>query len=208
MLCLVAALLCVSSAWGLRTLSTARPSVTLLRMGRIARPEGREGRLVGAEGDSASDDEEQDMVTLPFDGLVGKDKGLFNKALDVMDPIDAAYAALPGEEGSQERKDAMDALIKSRVDALKSSGALEDTRQMEQNPLANVPKWKIALSTLAVCRPFEDASDLALTFILSNSLTVAFAFYVLGINGVFRPLLTWFVETDFAGSNVGSLLKL
>ena len=104
MLCLVAALLCVSSAWGFRTLSTARPSVTLLRMGRIARPEGREGRLVGAEGDSASDDEEQDMVTLPFDGLVGKDKGLFNKALDVMDPIDAAYAALPGEEGSQERK--------------------------------------------------------------------------------------------------------
>jgi hypothetical protein len=181
-------------------------------MARIARPEGRDGRLIGAEGDSASDDgkEEEDMITLPFDGLVGKGKGLFNKELDVMDPIDAAYAALPGEEGSQERKDALEALIKSRIEALKTDEMLGgEPRQFEQNPIADVPKWKVALSTLAVCRPFEDGTDLALTYILSNSLTFAFAVYVLGINGITRPLLNWFIETDFAGSGgVSSLLKL
>ena len=67
-----------------------------------------------------------DMVTIPFDGLVGRDQGsLFDRPLDVFDPIKDTDS-LPGADGSDEKIAAIQARISDRVAAMRQAGQWDD----------------------------------------------------------------------------------
>ena len=175
---------------------------------RAAKPVDSEGRVVevGGAGAGADAEGEEEMITLPFDGLVNKEGGLFNKALDVLDPLQAAYDKLPGAEGSQERRDAIDKLIKARVEMIESDNYNRPVSA--KNPIEGMSFWEITWSTVKVCKPFETTSELVLTYMLLNLAMVLFTAYALSVNSLLGGALDWFIKTDFAGTDVGSLLKL
>lgn len=183
-----------------------RRGMVPLFMARAAKPIEKDGQIISGSPSNAGGPDDDEMITLPFDGLVGKDQGLFDKALDMMDPIQAEYDSLPGAEGSQERKDAIEKLIKARVAAIQSDNY--EKIPIGKNPLQNVPVWEIAWATIKICKPFESSSELFLTYILANTTTFIVGGYVFLVNGAFQSWLKWFIDTDFAGSGVGAALKL
>ena len=167
-------------------------------MARSAKPLEKDDAMMttGGKGKGKGGGEEEEMIVLPFDGLVGREKGLFRKELDAMNPIQAAYDLLPGEDGSPERKAAIEAAVRQRIAAIQADNY--EPMLVDDDPLKGVPLWKASLQMLAVCRPFESYSELALTFLLANLTTIVVGLYVTAVNTSFSSWLQWYIDSDFS----------
>lgn len=171
-------------------------------MARASKPERKDGTSAetnaasgGNDGANAAND---DLIDLPFDGLVGRQETIFSKTLDEFDPIQAAYDNLPGKEGSPERKAAIDKLIQERVKLIASSGYEE--LSLDKDPMADVTPLQLLMETL---RTTDIGIDSKSEFALAYLLSALVAFFILGgvtlFNDSFQAFLVWFQATDFAG---------
>jgi len=110
-----------------------------------------------AQGNSRPDEgTDDDKMTLPYAGLVGKEQGgLFDKPLAVFDPI-KNVDDLPGADGSAEKIEAIQRRIQERVEELKKAGEWGDEGDaFGRDPLAKQPIWTTMAMQIKSCRPFE-----------------------------------------------------
>jgi hypothetical protein len=156
---------------------------------RVARKEEEQ------EQTTESDDE---MITIPFTGLVGKENGaLFDKPLEVFDPLKNTDD-LPGADGSEEKIAAIQQRIQERVDALKKAGQWDDNDEVYgKDPLAKQSILQTMAMQLKVCKPFDSVDELALTYVLLIATTGALMAYLLVLRETFDTFIEWFVATDF-----------
>jgi hypothetical protein len=146
----------------------------------------------------ASDSKVEDMMTIPYSGLIGRENSaLFDKPIDVMDPMKNTDD-LPGADGSDEKIAAIQARIQERVAALKAAGEWsDDVDVFGKDPLATQPIWQTMIMQLKVCKPFESFDELALTYVLMLSTTFTLMGFLLVTREVFDGFIDWFVKTDF-----------
>jgi hypothetical protein len=171
-----------------QTLSQLRRNSIVARA-RVARKE--------EEQEKVSMEEDERMITVPFNGLIGKEQGsLFDKPLDVFDPMKDTDD-LPGEDGSDEKIAAIQQRIQDRVEALRKSGEWGDEEVFGKDPLARQPIWTTMAMQLKVCKPFESVDELALTYVLLLATTVVLMAYLLVLRETFDTFILWFVNTDF-----------
>lgn len=181
---------------------TRRSTSSQLFMARSAKPLEKDDAMMTSAGGKGKGQgrgeggEEEEMIVLPFDGLVGREKGLFRKELDALNPIQAAYDLLPGEDGSPERKAAIEAAVRQRIAAIQADNY--KPMLVDDDPLKGVPLWKASLQMLAVCRPFESYSELALTFLLANLTTIVVGLYVTAVNTSFSSWMQWYIDSDIS----------
>jgi len=181
-------------------------SATRLLMARVSKPDNQQASrvVVGASGDEGGKDPEgDDMITLPFDGLVGKRSGgLFDKPLEAMDNEQAEFDRLSDEE----KRIFVDRKISARIEAIKRGDA--EPIPQSKDPLEGMTTLDIMRSALAVTKPFDSWSDFALAYILAIFTTL----FVLGYNVLLTEnlgnLMDWFLDTDFAGTAAGTALRL
>jgi hypothetical protein len=123
---------------------------------------------------------------------------LFYEPVDVAaDPL-RNTDDLPGEDGSDEKIAAIQKRIAERVELLKAKGLWEaDGDDFGRDPLAKQPLWTTMLMQLKACRPFETWDELALTFVLVISTTVALAGYLIFLTWFLEGAVGWYIHTDF-----------
>ena len=138
-----------------------------------------------------------DMVTIPFDGLVGRDQGsLFDRPLDVFDPIKDTDS-LPGADGSDEKIAAIQARISDRVAAMRQAGQWDDGGDaFGKDPLATQPIWQTMAMQLRICKPFDSADELALTYILLLMTTAFLMVYLIVLREAFDGFILWLTSSD------------
>jgi hypothetical protein len=141
---------------------------------------------------------DNEMVTVPFNGLLGSDAStLFDKPIEIFDPTKESDN-LPGEDGSDEKIEAIMNQIQKRVEDLKSKGTWgEEIEEYGKDPLANISVWNTMMMQLKACKPFESVGELALTFTLLILTTVSLTLYILGMREAFDNFITWYLDTDF-----------
>jgi len=197
------------------SLRQAGMSTTRLH-GRVAKPAESENKkaVIGTAADEevgsagVGGDDDDDMITVPFEGLVGRNQGggLFNKALEIEDPTEAVFANVSGVPGSPEYEAAIGAVINARLEALKR-GELDDI-QVEKDPMEGVTMWKMGFDAIRTTRPFDSASDFALTLILINIALFSVFSYTYAVNSVLQIFVDWWIKTDFSESPLGVFLRL
>lgn len=150
----------------------------------------------------------EELVTIPFDGLVGRDQGsLFDKPLDVFDPIKDTDS-LPGKDGSDEKIAAIQARITERVAVLKKAGQWDDGGDVfGKDPLATQPIWQTMAMQVKICKPFDSADELALTYVLLLMTTVFLMGYLIVLREAFDGFIIWFTTTDFDNDFLSSLFN-
>ena len=151
---------------------------------------------------------EKDLVTIPFDGLVGRDQGsLFDKPLDVFDPIKDTDS-LPGADGSDEKIAAIQARIRDRVAVLKKAGQWDDGGDVfGKDPLATQPIWQTMAMQVKICKPFDSTTELALTYVLLLMTTGFLMFYLIVLREAFDGFIIWFTTTDFDNDFLSGLFN-
>ena len=155
--------------------------------GKIAKKQEEEVQL--QEGNN--DDE---MVSLPFTGIIGGGTDtLFKKPLEIYDPLKDT-SDLPGEEGSDERINAMFARIEERVQKLKSTG--EWNTSQYGDPLKDIPLWRTMIYHLQAAN-LGTIDELILTFILVLVALVTLATYTITLNASLNNVMNWYIKTDF-----------
>ena len=168
-----------------------RSSIIVGRRARIAKKDDEKEQVGKME------DEDDKMITIPFNGLIGKEQGsLFDKPLDVYDPMKNTDD-LPGTDGSDEKIAAIQARIQNRVEELKKAGEWGSEEVFGKDPLAKQPIWITMAMQLKVCKPFESVDELALTYILLLTTTIVLMAYLLVLRETFDTFIDWFVRTDF-----------
>jgi hypothetical protein len=150
----------------------------------------------------------EELVTIPFDGLVGRDQGsLFDKPLDVFDPIKDTDS-LPGKDGSDEKIAAIQARITERVAVLKKAGQWDDGGDVfGKDPLATQPIWQTMAMQVKICKPFDSADELALTYVLLLMTTVFLMGYLIVLREAFDGFIIWFTTTDFDNEFLAGLFN-
>lgn len=153
---------------------------------------------------------DDDLVTVPFDGLIGRQGGnLFDTPVKLYDfnPTDDTDS-LPGEDGSEEKMEAIQARIKQRVEELKRSGQWgDDYNEFGRNPLADVPVWRLMYMQARAVKPYDSPDELALTYLLTALATVALSVYLLGLGAVLEPAMKAYIETDFDSDFASKLFR-
>lgn len=150
----------------------------------------------------------EEMVTIPFDGLVGREQGsLFDKPLDVFDPIKDTDS-LPGKDGSDEKIAAIQARITERVAVLKKAGQWDDGGNVfGTDPLKSQPIWQTMAMQVKICKPFDSVDELALTYILLLSTTIFLMAYLIVLREAFDGFIIWFTSTDFDNEFLSNLFS-
>ena len=150
----------------------------------------------------------EEMVTIPFDGLVGREQGsLFDKPLDVFDPIKDTDS-LPGKDGSDEKIAAIQARITERVAVLKKAGQWDDGGNVfGTDPLKSQPIWQTMAMQVKICKPFDSVDELALTYILLLMTTVFLMGYLIVLREAFDGFIIWFTSTDFDNEFLSNLFS-
>lgn len=154
------------------------------------------GARASKRGEEAKE-EQGEFVTIPYEGLVGFERGaLFAKPLSLFDPVQDTDN-LPGEDGSEEKIKAIQLRIKQRVEEMKLSGEWSrDVDEFGQDPLAKMPLWEVMLQQLRTCKPFESIDELALAYLLMLLTTVVLSAYLLVLRDSFDSLLSWYLQAD------------
>lgn len=149
-----------------------------------------------------------ELVTIPFDGLVGRDQGsLFDKPLDVFDPIKDTDS-LPGKDGSDEKIAAIQARITERVAVLKKAGQWDDGGDVfGKDPLKTQPIWQTMAMQVKICKPFDSADELALTYVLLLMTTIFLMAYLIVLREFFDGFIVWFTTTDFDNEFLSGLFN-
>jgi|Transcript_31118 hypothetical protein len=150
----------------------------------------------------------EDLITIPFDGLVGREQGsLFDRPLDIFDPLKDTDS-LPGEDGSDEKIGAIQNRIVERVAALKLSGQWgDDTDVQGRDPLATQPIWSTMFQQIRICKPFESVDELALTYILLIFTTAFLMVYLILLRETFDTFIIWFTDPDFDSNFLNGLFN-
>jgi hypothetical protein len=150
----------------------------------------------------------EDLITIPFDGLVGREQGsLFDRPLDIFDPLKDTDS-LPGQDGSDEKIAAIQKRIVERVAALKLSGQWgDDTDVQGRDPLATQPIWSTMAQQVRICKPFESVDELALTYILLLLTTAFLMVYLIALRESFDTFIVWFVDSDFDNDFLNGLFN-
>lgn len=150
----------------------------------------------------------EDLITIPFDGLVGREQGsLFDRPLDIFDPLKDTDS-LPGEDGSDEKIAAIQKRIVERVTALKLAGQWgDDTDVQGKDPLATQPIWSTMAQQIKICKPFESVDELALTYILLLLTTAFLMVYLIVLRESFDTFIVWFVDSDFDNDFLNGLFN-
>jgi len=140
-----------------------------------------------------------ELVTVPFNGLIGSEGvAIFDKPLEIFDPTKEAVDNLPGEDGSDEKINAIMEQIQKKVEDLKSKGTWgEEIEEYGKDPLTNIPLWTTMMMQLKACKPFESVDELALTFTLLVLTTLGLTGYILLMRESFDSFIVWFLDTDF-----------
>lgn len=164
-------------------------------------------RVAKNDGDEKQESSEN-MVTIPFDGLVGGERGkLFDDPVEVYDPIKNTED-LPGEDGSEEKINAIMQRIDERVQALKRSGEWDsEGDNFSSNPLAYQPLWQTMIMQVKACKPFESYDELVLTYLLMLFTTVLLAGYLVLIRDSLNDFMLWFTGSDFDSEFIDSVMK-
>lgn len=162
------------------------------------------GRI--AEVDKEKKDQ-QGEVTVPFNGILGDDRGrLFDKPLETFDPMKHTDD-LPGEDGSEEKISAILSKIEERVLTLKSTGEWDEGDKFSRNPLAYQPVWQTMLMQLKVCKPFDSVDELLLTYLLVLVTTVLLSAYLLVARESFNSFMLWFTGTDVDNDFMNNVMR-
>lgn len=153
--------------------------------------------------------DKDETISVPFRGLVGYEPGsLFNKPVEVYDPLKDTND-LPGEDGSDEKILAIQNRIQERVEALKKAGEWgdDDSEEFGKDPLARQSIFKTMIMQVKACRPYENVSDLALTYTLVLISTFSVMIYLIFLREVLDNAITWYVNTDFDSDFLSNLIK-
>lgn len=149
--------------------------------------------------ESGSSPVKEDTVTIPYGGLMNYERGtLFNEPLKVYDPLDD-IDDLPGEDGSDEKLEAIMKRLDDRVESIKSAGQWndEEIENYGRDPLRNIPLPQIMLMQLRSIKPYDTPSDLLLTYVLVLLTTAVLGGYVVVLSDVVEKVVSWYVNTDF-----------
>lgn len=153
-------------------------------------------------GETSGSDSSDDMVVVPFNGLIGQENGqIFEKPIE---QFDAAYAPtkstgdMPGLPGSDERNDAIMNRIKERIADLKTRDEWRnDDESYGKNPLHDVAISEVMLEQMKVIRPIESFSEFTLTLCLLI-FTTAFLTLFVGLNNDFdERFIEWWNRAEF-----------
>ncbi|KAJ1429041.1 hypothetical protein B484DRAFT_449559 [Ochromonadaceae sp. CCMP2298] len=169
--------------------------------GKIAKNEEKPAQGTGTNG-------EPESMTLPYNGMVGYEpNNLFYEPIDVSDPLKDT-SELPGEDGSDEKIEAIQARIQARVDVLKKTGQWDAYEGLEygKDPLASQPLLSTMVMQVKACRPFESVSDLGLTYVLVIIATLVIAGYLVVLRNTLDVGVSWYVDTDFDSDFLTKLL--
>lgn len=170
---------------------------------RAAKPEpAKKVEVELLEGGGGPESEDEEMITVPYNGLIGSETGqLFQKPLEEFDAAATPTKNtedLPGRPGSEERNDAIVARIRQRVEDLKKQDEWTiDDQDFGKNPLQNVPLTEVMIQQLKVIRPFESFSEFVLTLVLLVFTTSFLTVFINFNNDVDERFINWWAATDF-----------
>jgi len=143
--------------------------------------------------------EDEATIKIPYDGLMGFEQGtVFSTPLQVYDPLDDVDD-LPGEEGSDEKLEAIQKRIDDRVAAMRKAGEWNDDEieNYGKDPLRNIPLPSTMLMQMKACKPYDSPSELLLTYILLMITTIVLGGYVIVLRDSLESFMQWYVNTDF-----------
>jgi len=143
--------------------------------------------------------EEEEGMRIPFDGIMGgtDNNSLFEKPLDYYDPL-KNLDDVPGEDGSDEKINAIQQRIQERVAQLKQTGKWEEEQDAYgRDPLRNQAIWITMGQQLKACKPYDSIGDLGLTYILVLVTTIALGGYLISARNILDDFIPWFIKTDF-----------
>lgn len=207
MLCLLVCWLLPSSlAW---TSASPRLGTSVLFGSRALQSHALYARVAKREEETTSEQTEGDgFITIPYEGLVGSERGgLFDTPLRMFDPMED-MDSVPGEDGSDEKIAAIQLRIKERVEELRKNGEWgEDVEEYGKDPLATLPLWQTIAMQLRTCKPYESTSELALTYVLILATTVVLSAYLLSLRDSLDAFIVWYTTTDFDGDAVSNLFR-
>ena len=149
-----------------------------------------------------------EMISLPYEGLAGFiPNNMFYEPIDISDPLKNTDD-LPGEDGSEEKIDAILQRIQQRVEQLQVSGEWEDdSSEFGSDPLAKQPIWQTMVMQIQSCRPFETVDELALTYVLVVTSTLLIMGYLLFLMESLNAAVGWYVNTDFDADFISNLFN-
>lgn len=157
--------------------------------------------------EATNESENEKMMSIPYDGILGKDRGsLFDRPLEIYDPINNTDD-LPGEDGSDEKLNAIMKRIEERVELMKNRGEWDDEESFGSNPLSNKPIIEVMLMQLKACKPFESFDDLLLTYFLMVGTTISLSAYLIFLRENFNNFMLWFTGSDFDSEFMNSIMQ-
>ena len=143
--------------------------------------------------------EEDSTMRIPFDGIMGgaDNNNLFEKPLDYYDPL-KNLEDIPGEDGSEEKINAIQQRIQERVAQLKQTGKWEEEQEAYgRDPLRNQAIWVTMGQQLKSCKPYDSIGDLGLTYILVLGTTLLLGGYLISARNLLDDFIPWIIKTDF-----------
>jgi hypothetical protein len=157
----------------------------------------------------ADEDASDKPISIPLNGVMGYEPGtLFKKPLSIYDPLKDTDS-LPGEDGTEEKANAIKERIQDRIEELKRMGKWDEIQREEfgKNPLADIPLWKSILIHTKAAQPFESVEDLALTYVLVFVVTLISAGYWYVVSVGMDAAIDWYLRTDIDFiSNIARIL--
>eukprot|EP01038_Epipyxis_sp_PR26KG_P010887 gene10887-14613_t len=152
-------------------------------------------------------DDDGNTVAIPYTGMAGYKRGnLYNKPLEIYNPVND-MDNLPGEPGSEERRNAMFERIQKRVDELKASGQYEYEYRDVKSPVLTQSEFLTAWQIVKSIKPWQQADELGLSMLLSVVVLFTFSSYLYFVREVFEKFMTWFIDTDFDSDFLPNLLN-
>jgi hypothetical protein len=164
------------------------------KMNNVNRINARIGKVDGPEVEA-----EDSTMRIPFDGIMGgaDNNNLFEKPLDYYDPL-RNLEDVPGEDGSEEKINAIQQRIQDRVAQLKQTGKWEEEQEAYgRDPLRNQAIWVTMGQQLKSCKPYDSIGDLGLTYILVLGTTLVLGGYLISARNVLDDFIPWIIKTDF-----------
>ena len=193
---------------GSNSFSISSGYITRQRLSSVRRQTNLGARVARKEDEQEKAGRTEELVTIPFDGMIGRDQGsLFDKPIDVFDPIKDTDS-LPGEDGSAEKIAAIQARITERVSVLRKAGQWDDGGDVfGKDPLAQQPIWQTMAMQAKICKPFDSADELALTYILLLMTTIFLMGYLIVLREAFDGFIIWWTTTDFDSELLSTLFN-
>ena len=180
--------------------SRSRPSFTL---------NARVAKKVEEEISEEKDIKNDEMMTLPYNGLIGFEKGaLFDKPVEVADPF-TNPDSVPIEEGKDADEQAAAILkrLEEKVESLKASGEWEVYVESGKDPLADVPLLKQMAMQLEAAKVFDNFGETLLTYSLVVFVLFVIGGYVFIVNATASAFILWYENTDFDADYFSNLFK-